>query len=76
MTILILPPTRHVDDFDQPITRLVGEVLYDAQTVYRGTWAIMTQASWEHYRKSARLGTGRGQKYQLAEDGHYRKVEG
>jgi hypothetical protein len=71
-----LPATRHVDDFDQPITRQEGEALYDAPTVYRGTWALMTQVSWEYHRKSARLGTGRGQKYVCAADGKYRKVEG
>jgi hypothetical protein len=75
MTALSLSATRTHDDFDQPILRTVGEALYDAQTVYRGSWALMTHASWAYRRKSARLGTGRGQKY-VYDGTSYLKVEG
>jgi len=75
MTTLHITDTRSVDDFDQPILRVVGEALYDAPTVYNGVWAFMTQASWEYRRKSDRLGSGRGQKY-VYDGTAYMKVEG
>lgn len=71
-----LPASQTQDDFGQPIHRTVGEVLYDASTVHNGSWALMTEASWKHHRRSAKLGTGHGQKYVCGEDGVYRKVEG
>lgn len=72
--MLMISKTADTDDFGQPIWRTVGEALYDAPTTH-GPWALMTEASWKHHRRSASLGTGRGQKY--AYDGeNYMKVEG
>ena len=76
MTTLALSRGRTEDDFGQPIHHTSGEVLYDARTLHRGVWALMTEASWKRHRGSPRLGTGYGQKYQLGEDGIWRKVEG
>ena len=76
MNTLSISPARLEDDFGQPIHHTVGEVLYDGKTFYAGAWALMTEASWKCHRASAKLGTGMGQKYQLGEDGVWRKVEG
>lgn len=63
LVIFLLPEDRHEDDFGQPIHRTKGENLYDAATLHRGSWALMTEASWRHHRRSAQLGTGHGQRY-------------
>ncbi|MCK9513537.1 MAG: hypothetical protein M0R28_20245 [Pigmentiphaga sp.] len=76
MTALSISPAKLEDDFGQPIHHTLGEVLYDAKTNHGGAWALMTETSWKHHRRSAKLGTGFGQKYQLGEDGVWRKVEG
>lgn len=63
------------DDFGQPITGKVGEVIYDAKTRVGGQWAMMTENSWRVFG-SGRLGTGLGQKYVRDDNGHLNKVEG
>lgn len=61
------------DDFGEPITGQVGEVIYDAKT-NQGPWATMTSLSWmQHSRK---IGHGLGQKYVRNEEGHLVKVDG
>lgn len=61
-----------VDDFGQPIT---DEFIDGAVGSVRGPWAIMTPLSYRMFG-IARLGTGYGQRYRLAEDGLFEKVEG
>ena len=54
------------DDFDVPFTKLPGEVIYDAKTVYGGgQWATMTQASYDLHAAKIGLGMGKGQNYVL-----------
>jgi len=48
---------------------------YDAATKH-GPWATMCPTCWPKQRRHARLGTGSGQEYRLAEDGKRRKVAG
>jgi len=70
--------TMTFDDFKVPFTHEVGEVVYDAKTIY-GSWATMTQKSFESYaHQSVRgnLGTGRGQKYVRNYKGHLVLNEG
>ena len=66
------------DDFEVPFTHEIGEVVYDAKTIY-GSWATMTQKSFDKYahqfvRKN--LGTGRGQKYVRNDQGWLVLTEG
>ena len=75
MSTLSISSRRIEDDFGQPIHHTVGEVLYDAKTIY-GPWALVTETSWKRHRVGPRLGTGFGQKYQLQADGVWRKVAG
>jgi len=66
------------DDFEVPFIHEIGEVVYDAKTIY-GSWATMTQKSFETYaHQSVRgnLGTGRGQKYVRDDKGHLVLTEG
>jgi len=66
------------DDFEIPFTHGIGEVVYDAKTIY-DSWATMTQKSFESYaHQSVRgnLGTGRGQKYVRNAEGHLVLTEG
>ena len=66
------------DDFEVPFTHEIGEVVYDAKTIY-GSWATMTQKSFETYTHQfvrENLGTGRGQKYVRNDKGWFVKVEG
>jgi hypothetical protein len=62
------------DDFEQPFTGAVGEVVYDAAT-WMGPWATMTEASFAVYGRG-KLGLGLGQKYVRNAEGHLVKVEG
>lgn len=56
------------DDFGQPFTHKVGEVVYDAKTK-TGPWATMNQASFDVFGVG-KLGMGFGQKYVRNERGH------
>lgn len=65
---------REFDDFEDMISKKVGDHVYDAKTKY-GPWATMTQKSFEKHGLGL-LGTGWGQKYQRNEAGQLVKVEG
>jgi len=50
--------------------------LYDAKML-GGYWAVCCSECWENYGAAGhRLGTGLGQKYQLQDDGRFKKVQG
>lgn len=57
------------DDFDFPITNII----IDGKTTQR-PWAIMTPES--HAKLGCGLGIGKGQKYELQEDGKWLLTEG
>jgi len=66
------------DDFEVPFTHEIGEVIYDAKTIY-GSWATMTQKSFDKYAHQFARGnlcTGRGQKYVRNAEGHLVLTEG
>jgi hypothetical protein len=62
------------DDFGDPFTKKVGELVYDARTL-SGVWATMTKKSFL-LNTNGILGTGWGQVYERNEKGHLVKVEG
>ena len=53
----------------------ITNVFYDARTTIRGAWACMCPACYAQYGLGA-LGPGRGQRYELQEDGKFLKTEG
>lgn len=63
------------DDFKDPITGEVGEVIYDAKMAGTTAWATMAEASFKKYG-DGRLGLGLGQKYVRNGNGHLVKVKG
>ena len=62
MTRYISAETMTTDDFGNHISKEPGTVVYDAQTIYGGAWATMTEKSWEVHGLG-KLGLGWGQKY-------------
>lgn len=76
MTRYLSAEKMTADDFGVPFTNETGEVIYDAATVYGGSWATMTEASYRLHARQQGLGLGRGQKYVRQENGELHKVEG
>lgn len=62
------------DDAGRHFTNQVGEIVYDAKTIY-GPWATMTQETYDQIG-TGQLGIGFGQKYKRDENGHLNCVEG
>lgn len=62
------------DDFGRTFTNEPGEVIYDAATMI-GTWATMTQASYDLHARPGSLGLGKGQKYVRQENGELHKED-
>ena len=51
-----------------------GNVIYDARIPRVGSWGHLCPSCFESFGCS--LGTGKGQKYELSETGHYTKTKG
>ena len=69
-----MSPLGGFDDFGDPYPQKVGSFMFDARTK-QGPWANMTEKSWKKHGYQ-KLGPGYGQKYELQEDGRYKKVQG
>ena len=63
--------TLHQDDFGDPFSHEVGEVVWDAKT-QTGPWATMTEKSFNRQNGAAQ---GWGQKYVRQANGELHKVE-
>lgn len=66
-----LSPLGGFDDFGRPYKK----VMYDAKTK-QSCWANMTEESYLEHRYYNTLGLGKGQKYELQDDGKWLKVAG
>lgn len=64
-----LGPVPETDDFGVKIKN----VFIDGKTVF-GPWAIMAPSS--HRSKGCGLGSGKGQRYELGENGDWNKTKG
>lgn len=78
VTRYVSAETMTVDDFGDPFTHEVGEIVWDAKTSF-GPWGTMTQKSFD---KNAHIsvrqngpGLGMGQKYVRTENGELHKVD-
>jgi hypothetical protein len=62
------------DDFGVRFTKMPGEVVYDALSVYGGGWATMTEQSFQQH-SLRKLGAGFGHKYIRQSNGELHKDE-
>ena len=65
-----LSPLGGFDDFDRPYKK----VMYDAKTT-DSCWANMNEESFKKHGYGV-LGLGKGQKYEMQDDGRWLKVAG